>query len=219
MDKKRKFTLLCITAVMLISLGAVGIYYWYANTYFVTTEDAKIAGDFVKIAPQVSGKLVELNIQEGDRVAKDQIIGRIEALGLDTAGIDTSLLRAPLAGLIVKKQANVGEYVASNSAPTLALMVDPDKLYVNANIEETKIEQVKPGQAVDISVDQLKNTTLKGRVESIGAASNSAFSLLPASSSGTFTKVVQTVPVKIVLENAGVTLTPGTNAVVKIHIK
>lgn len=219
MKGKRKLIILCIFIVMLITLGGVGIYYWYNNEYFISTEDAKVAGDFVKISPEVSGKLIEFDVREGDSVIKNQIIGRIDAVGLADSSIDTSLLRAPMDGVIVKKQANVGEYEVSTSVPTLAVVVDPKKLYVSANIEETKIVNIRPGQQVDISIDQFKGRIFKGRVESIGEASNSTFSMLPSSSSGTFTKVVQKVPVKILLEKIDVNLLPGTNAVVKIHIK
>ena len=219
MKEKRKLIILSIFVAMLITLGGVGYYYWYNNKNFVSTEDAKVAGDFVKISPQMSGKLVEFNVKEGDKVVKDQIIGRIDALGLDDSSIDTSLLRAPMDGVIIKKQANVGEYESSTSVPTLAMVVDPNQLYVTANIEETKIAKIKPGQQVDISIDQFKGRIFKGKVESIGDAANSAFSMLPTSSSSTFTKVVQKVPVKILFKKIDVSLLPGTNAPVKIHIK
>jgi multidrug resistance efflux pump len=216
MKVKRKLVILSIVAAMLLTLVGVGLYYWYNNEYFVYTEDAKVTGDFVKITSQISGKLLELNVKEGDSAVKDQIVGRIEAIGLPDSSVDTSLLRTPVSGLIVKRQATVGEYVTAGS--TLAVMIDPNKLYISANIEETKLEKVKPGDKVDISIDQFKGKAFKGTVESIGLASNSAFSLLPASG-GTYTKVVQTVPINIGLERTGVNILPGTNAVVKIHVK
>ncbi|WP_411680620.1 HlyD family secretion protein [Clostridium thailandense] len=219
MKEKRKLIILSIFVAMIITLGGVGYYYWYNNKNFISTEDAKVAGDFVKISPQVSGKLVEFNVKEGDKVAKDQIIGRIDSIGLDDSNIDTSLLRSPMDGIIIKKQTNVGEYESSASTPTLAMVVDPSQLYVTANIEETKVAKVKPGQMVEISIDQFKGRIFKGKVESIGDAANSAFSMLPSSSSSTFTKVVQKVPVKILFEKIDVNLLPGTNAPVKIHIK
>ena len=78
-------------------------------------------------------------------------------------------------------------------------MVDPQKLYITANIEETEVKKLKSGQNVDIKIDEFDGLAFQGKVESIGKASNSAFSLFPSSSSGTFTKVVQKVPVKIEL--------------------
>jgi multidrug resistance efflux pump len=219
MNEKRKQIILGIFIVMLITLSGVVAYYWYDNTYYVSTEDAKVTGDFVKVTPQISGRLLELNIQEGDRIEKDQIIGRIEAVGMADINIDTSLLRAPISGLVVKKQATVGEYELSTAAPTLALMVDPDQLYISANIEETKLGKIEAGQLVDIGIDQFHRQKFHGKVVLIGQAANSAFSLLPSSSGGTFTKVVQKVPVKIAIEKTAAPLLPGTNATVRIHVK
>ena len=217
MKWKHKAAIIGIFAAMLITLAGVGLYYWYNNEYFIATEDAQVTGDFVSITPQISGKLVEFNVKEGDSAVQDQIIGRIEAVGLADASVDTSLLRAPISGLVIKNQSAKGEFVAAGSA--LAVMVDPDQLYISANIEENKLQRIKPGQKVDITLDQFNGKVFSGKVESIGEAANSAFSLLPSSSSGTFTKVVQKVPVKIGLEKMDQNLLPGTNAVVKIHIK
>jgi multidrug resistance efflux pump len=219
MNIKRKTALVSIFIALLITLAAVGFYYWYNNTYYVSSEDAKVAGDFVKVTPQISGKLLEFHVKEGDTVVKDQIIGRIEAVGMSAYNIDTSLLRAPVSGIVVKKQAMIGEYESSASEPTLALLVDPNQLYISANIEETKLEKIKPGQQVDVRIDQFDGQIFIGKIESVGRAANSAFSLLPSTSGDTFTKVIQKVPVKIKLENRDAVFLPGTNAVVKIHIK
>jgi multidrug resistance efflux pump len=219
MVEKRKKIILVIFVAMVVSIGGVILHYWYDNTYYVSTDDAKVTGDFVKVTPQISGKLLEFNIQEGDRFVKDQIIGRIEAVGMADTNIDTSLLRAPISGIIMKKQATVGEYELSTAAPTLALMVDPEQVYISANIEETKLERISPGQLVDISIDQFDGRKFQGKVTSIGEAAISAFSLLPSTSGGTFTKVVQKVPVKINIEKTAVNLLPGTNAVIRIHVK
>ena len=125
---------------------------------------------------------------------------------------------APISGRIVEKIANVGDLEISSQAPTLALIMDPNQIYVSANIDETKIEKIKIGQQVDINIDQFSNETFEGTVESIGQATNSEFSLLP-SSSGAFTKVVQTIPIKIAMERTDINLIPGASASIKIHVK
>jgi Multidrug resistance efflux pump len=217
MDEKRKVVILAIFIAMIITLGIVGFYYWYNSTYYVTTEDARVAADFTSIIPQISGKLLDFNVQEGDRVTQDQIIGRLEADSGDDSRIEPSLLRAPISGLIVKKQAAIGEFCAAGSV--LAVMIDPKQEYISANIEETKLEKIRPGQRVEIRIDQYHGKIFKGKLESIGQAANSAFSMLPSSTGDTFTKVVQKVPIKIELELTNVNLLPGTNAVIKIHVK
>ncbi|TCL59728.1 HlyD family secretion protein [Hydrogenispora ethanolica] len=217
MDGKRKVLMIGILAAMVVALAGVVLYYWYNNTYFIATEDATLTGDLVKVSPQISGKLLEFNVEEGDTVIKDQILGRQEVLNLADADIEQSVIRAPIDGIILKKQGTVGEFEIVGQ--TLAVMVDPQKLYVNANIEETQVGRVRPGQFVDITIDQFEGKSFTGKVRSIGQASNSTFSLLPASTSGTFTKVVQKIPVKIQLDQTHEKFLPGTNAVIKIHIQ
>lgn len=217
MAGKRKIIILCITAAMLLTLGVVGFYYWYNNQHFISTEDARVAGDFVQITPEISGKLLEFNVREGDAVVKGQIIGRIEADGLDDSDVDKSLLRAPISGLVIRKQAAAGEFISAGTA--LAVLVDPNRLYISANIKETELQKINVGQKVDIEIDQFAGKVVQGWVESIGEAANSAFSLLPSSQSGTYTKVVQNIPIKITLEKTSFKLLPDTNAIVKIHIK
>jgi multidrug resistance efflux pump len=216
MDKKRKI-LIVIGIAMFAALGGIVFYYWYNNTYFVTTEDARVTGDLIKVSPQINGKLLEFNVEEGDSVSQDQILGRQEMTNLPDINVDQSIIRAPINGIVIKKIGNVGEIEAAGQS--LAMIVDPQKLYITANIEETKLGKVKQEQNVDITIDQIEGKTITGKVKYVGKASNSTFSLLPTSTSGTFTKVVQRIPVKIELDKVNSELLPGTNAIVKIHVK
>lgn len=219
MESKRKVLMLSVVAVMLVVLSSIGAYYWYESNYYVTTEDAKVAGDIVKVSPQMTGKLLELEVEEGQSLEKDQIIGRQEMGTLSDTNLEQSVIRTPISGFVLKKQVTPGELVSTGQ--TLIMMVDPAKLYINANIEETDLAKLKIGQKVEITVDEFSGQKMYGEIQSIGKASNSAFSLLSGATSGTFTKVVQRVPVKIVFEDNqncnGLLL--GTNAVVKIHIR
>lgn len=88
MNGKRKIMMVTILVVMVIALGGIGGYYWYNNTYFFSTEDAKVTGDLFKVSPQISGKLLEFGIEEGDKVLKDQILGRQEMINLSDSSID-----------------------------------------------------------------------------------------------------------------------------------
>lgn len=217
MNGKRKILIIGILIAIVVALGSIGFYYWYENTYYVSTEDAKINADFVSVIPQISGKLLELNVDEGDTVTKNEILARQDMNGLPDTSVEQSLVRAPIDGIVVKKQGEVGE-IFSNSQ-TLFTLVDPKDIYITANIEETKLSEVKVGQPVDISIDQFGSEKFTGKVKTIGEISNSAISLLPSSTSGTFTKVVQKVPVKISIDDYSEKILPGTNAVIKIHIK
>lgn len=217
MNGNRKKIIITILALMLLTIGGVGSYYWYQNTYFITTEDARVTGDLVKVGPMTAGKLSELSVEEGQTVQKDQIIGRQDIGNFPNTNVETAVMRAPIAGLVIKKQGTVGELVMPGQ--TLVMLVDQKKMYISANIEETKLENIKVGQQVDVTIDQFKGKKFQGKVSTIGQAANSTFSLLPSSTSGNFTKVIQKVPVKVHLNNTDIKLLPGTNAVVKIHIK
>jgi membrane fusion protein (multidrug efflux system) len=108
---------------------------------------------------------------------------------------------APVNG-VVKKNVEVGTNVQPGR--TLLSIVDLDDVWITANFKETQIEHMKAGQRVTISVDAYKGD-VTGRVESIAGASGARFSLLPPeNATGNFVKVVQRVPVKIVLD-------PGQN--------
>ncbi len=217
MNGKRRIIMITVLMLMVISIVGVGAYYWYQNTYFVTTEDARITGDLIKVSPQISGRLLEFNVQEGQHVKIGQILGRQEMISLPDTSLELSIIKAPISGIVLKKQGNIGEIVTPGQA--LAMLVNPEKLYINANIEETKLGRIKPGAKVEIGIDQYPGQALNGNVESIGQATAATFSLLPSSSGGNFTKVIQKVPVKIQIKNNGLKLIPGTNAVIKIHVK
>jgi membrane fusion protein (multidrug efflux system) len=92
---------------------------------------------------------------------------------------------------------------------------------VVANFKETQLDKMKPGQEVELKVDAFPDETFKAKVESISPATGAKFALLPPdNSSGNFVKVVQRVPVKIVLEDAekARNLRAGMNVIVDVHI-
>ena len=217
MKSKRKALITAVLALMVIAMAGVGTYYWYNNTYYVSTEDATVTSDLVKSGPQISGKLLELYVNEGQHVEKGQIIARQDMGTLPDTSLEMSIVRAPITGTVIKKQGTVGEIVSPGQS--LAIMIDPSAIYINANIEETKLEKLKIGQPVDITVDEYGGSKLTGKVQSIGEATAATFSLLPTSSGGTFTKVTQKVPVKIKLDKYNVKLHPGISVVAKIHVK
>ncbi|MHB1167209.1 MAG: HlyD family efflux transporter periplasmic adaptor subunit [Carboxydocellales bacterium] len=169
------------------------------------------------MSPQIAGKLLEFNMEEGQVVQKGQILGRQEMINLPDSSLDMAMIKAPISGVVIKKQGTVGEVVAPGQL--LGMIVDPTKLYISANIEETKLNKLKPGQQVDIVIDEYQGQQFTGNLKSIGQATAATFSLLPTSTGGNFTKVVQKIPVKIEFTKMEVKFLPGTNAVINIHVK
>ena len=127
---------------------------------------------------------------------------------------------APSSGTVSKKSVEVGEFVQAGQ-PLLAIVEDTDA-WVVANFKETQLKKMRVGQSVDIEVDAYPKVIFHGRVESISAATGAKFALLPPdNATGNFTKVVQRVPVKIVLADRPDPLRPlragmSVNAIVKL---
>ena len=108
-------------------------------------------------------------------------------------------LKAPARGVVSKKGVNPGQVVQAGQ-PLFAL-VQSDDVWILANFKETQLTDIRAGQRVRVKVDAYGGRTFNGRVDSISPATGARFSLLPPeNATGNFVKVVQRVPVKIVLE-------------------
>lgn len=108
-------------------------------------------------------------------------------------------IHAPIDGIVGQRTVRVGAY-AQVGAPMLAV-VPLASAYVEANFRETQLARMRVGQRVDIAVDMLPGTTLHGHVASLAPASSVSFSpIAPDNATGNFTKVVQRLPVKIVID-------------------
>ncbi|HEX8912672.1 MAG TPA: HlyD family secretion protein [Humisphaera sp.] len=128
---------------------------------------------------------------------------------------------APTAGRVTRKSVEAGAYATTQQA--LLAIVPPD-VWVVANYKENQLEDLRVGQAVTVSVDAFGGVDLTGKVQSIQAGTGSRFSVLPSeNATGNFVKVVQRVPVKIVLDNpdpgGGRFLSPGMSVVAKTKVK
>lgn len=130
-------------------------------------------------------------------------------------------IAAPVAGTVARRSVQVGQKVASG-APIMAI-VPLDQLWVDANFKESQLENLRVGQPATLSADVYgKHAEFKGRVVGLGAGTGSAFSLLPAqNATGNWIKIVQRVPVRIVLEDKEVAEHPlrvGLSMEVKVDV-
>lgn len=217
MERKKSLIL-----ILIIIIGAgigIGYYYWYQSAHYVKTEDARFAGELYKATPQITGEISNVFVEEGEVVQENQTLAELDTANLDASSINKAIVKAPVSGTVVKVYSKTDE-LASPSQP-IALVMDLNDLYVSANIEETDIGKIKAGQEVTVSIDALGGQKLKGKVSKIGKATNSTFSLLPATNtSGNFNKVTQRIPIEItVFKPKDLELIPGSNVVIKIKIK
>jgi membrane fusion protein (multidrug efflux system) len=127
---------------------------------------------------------------------------------------------APIDGTIGARSLRVGQYVQAGTQ--LMAVVPLDQVYIVANFKETQLTYVRDGQPVEVRIDSFGATPLKGHVDSLSPASGLEFALLPPdNATGNFTKIVQRVPVKIVLDDHNLTglLRPGMSAEPTVNTK
>ncbi len=135
--------------------------------------------------------------------------------------LEYTTITAPVAGRVTRRTVEAGQVVQPGQ-PLLAV-VDVANVWVIANYKETQLTHVRPGQRASISVDTHPGLTLHAKVDSIQSGTGSRFSLLPPeNASGNFVKVVQRIPVKLVLEpgqNGHALLVPGMSVVPVIELR
>ncbi|GAB6039036.1 HlyD family secretion protein [Fundidesulfovibrio butyratiphilus] len=108
---------------------------------------------------------------------------------------------APADGRVTKRRVEAGLMAAAGQPLMAVVPLDPGELWITANYKETQLHGVKPGQRAEVRVDAYPGRTFTGRVDSIMAGTGAAFSLFPPeNATGNYVKVVQRVPVKIVLD-------------------
>jgi membrane fusion protein (multidrug efflux system) len=129
-------------------------------------------------------------------------------------------ISAPVDGTVGARTLRVGQFVQAGTQ--LMAVVPLDAVYVVANFKETQLTNVRNGQPVEVEIDSFHGTRLRGHVDSLSPASGLEFALLPPdNATGNFTKIVQRVPVKIVLDDHSLTglLRPGMSAEPTINTK
>ena len=118
-------------------------------------------------------------------------------------------LAAPARGQVTRKKVEPGQFVAAGQPLLAVVPLNPAELWVTANFKESQLTDMRPGQAVRITVDAFPQARIAGRVDSVMAGTGSVFTLFPPeNAAGNYVKVVQRVPVKIVLDPASVDLPP-----------
>jgi membrane fusion protein, multidrug efflux system len=174
-----------------------------------------------------SEALKSLAVAERQRVpVKEEVVKNLRAkvkeaqAQLDLARIQLAETRitSPIDGVVSQTIADAGERVQSGQP--IAIVNDPKDVWIEANIEETYIRKVQPGQPAEIDVDAYPTRTFQGQVSQLGAATRSEFAIIPTgSASAHFIKVTQRIPVRIAVDNREELLKPGMMVVVGIRVK
>jgi membrane fusion protein (multidrug efflux system) len=200
------------------------------------------AGDFAVSQSQLDLAATQARSAEAQvDAARNQELAAEAQAGLDKAGIQTAAaevqtseanvrqaglnlsyteVKAPEAGYVTHRTVETGAYVQTGQA---LLAIVPQQVWVVANFKETQLSHMQAGQPVEVKVDAYPQITFHGHVDSIQRGSGPSFSLLPPeNASGNFVKVVQRVPVKILIDDtaaANVVLGPGMSVEPEVRVK
>jgi membrane fusion protein, multidrug efflux system len=149
---------------------------------------------------QVKSAEEQLRQAESQKITQASTIRQKEATAaLANLNFEYTKVYAPVDGYITKRSVQVGNQIQPGQ-PLMAL-VSLNDIWVVANYKETEMGNIRPGQDVEIKVDSYPGRVFKGKVDSIMAGTGVSFSLFPAeNATGNFVKVVQRIPVKIVLD-------------------
>lgn len=162
--------------------------------------------------------------QGGVGTGREQLVAELDAAKatLKLAEIDLAAteIRAPISGVVGDQAARLGSRVTAGSR--LMAIVPLESVFVEANFKETQLAQMQVGQKAEIRLDAYPDLKLTGVIQSLSPASGAEFALLPPdNATGNFNKIVQRVPVKIVLDgvNAEGRLRPGMSVEVTVETR
>ena len=147
-------------------------------------------------------------------------IKRLEAeVEQDELNLSYTKIYAPQDGLITNRSVEQGNYVQI-AQPMFAIV--PEKMWIVANFKETQLANMKPGQPVEIKIDTFRGKKFKGKVDSIQRATGAKASLFPPENAvGSYVKIVQRVPVKIIFTEdiSNYNIVPGMSVVPEVKVK
>jgi membrane fusion protein (multidrug efflux system) len=180
--------------------------------------EALVAERRAAIAGAQAGRQAASGSAGGAGAAQKAAIASAEAARLD---LENTVIRAPFDGVVGNRSVRPGQF--ARQGQQMMVVVPVSQAYLVANFKETQIRGMQPGMPVEVRLDAYPDTLLKGRIDSFSPASGSRFSVIPPeNATGNFTRIVQRVPVKIVLDQPlpeGVRLTPGISADVEVDLR
>jgi membrane fusion protein, multidrug efflux system len=176
---------------------------------------ANLANNQTAVIAETRARAV-LDARDGQLIA--DLHGKKASLDAARTNLDYTRIFAPENGVVGERKVRSGQMV---SPGTQVLSLVQAEVWVQANYRETQVRHMQPGAPAEISVDAFPGVRLKGKLVQVAPASGSQFALLPPdNATGNFTKIVQRVPVKIVLDPGQPTaqrLRPGLSVIAKVR--
>ena len=197
-----------------------------ADLSTATAQLASRQADLARAHARFESTKAELEAQKRQRAVLDsqELLLRADlnakraSLALAQTNLGYTRIVAPENGIVSERKVRTGQLV---SPGTQVISLVQSDVWVQANYKETQVRHIRSGDPAEIRVDAFPGVTFRGKVEHVSPASGSQFALLPPdNATGNFTKIVQRVPVKIVLEggqSAAERLRPGLSVIATIH--
>ena len=198
---------------------------------FVSSNNAQVVADLVQVGSINAGRIVAMDVDVGSTVLEGQVIAVVDipAVISKSSITDTSKMGfrdvqdqlfevvAPRSGVIAARWAKKGDTLPAGQR--IATLVDQRRVWIEANIDEKKIERVRPGQPVEIEITG-RDGKLTGKVETVSPVT--AATLASPSDrglAGNGRRVAQVIPVKIRLDEDNLSLIPGSSAEITIWVR
>src|SRR5262249_15276142 len=195
----------------------------------LATAKAQLASrqaDLARAQAQLGGASAELEAQKRQRAVLDSQEMQLRAdLSSKRAGLSLAMTNlgytrivAPENGIVSERKVRAGQLVTPGTQVISLVQRD---VWVQGNYKETQVRHMHPGDSAEIRVDAFPGATLTGKVDQVSPASGSQFALLPPdNATANFTKIVQRMPVKIVLDPGQAIagrLRPGLSVIATVH--
>jgi membrane fusion protein (multidrug efflux system) len=191
-----------------------------------TAQLASRQADLARARARLGSTKAELEAQKRQRAVLDSqelllhadLNSKRAALALSRTNLDYTRITAPEGGIVSERRVRPGQLV---SPGTQVISLVQSEIWVQANYKETQVRHLRAGDPAEIRVDAFPGVILRGKVDQLAPASGSQFALLPPdNATGNFTKIIQRVPVKIVLDGGQETATrlrPGLSVIATVR--
>ncbi len=205
-----KGRLIAVAVFTLLAGIAIAGYFIYQGYYYYQTDNAKVDTTIYQLPAKTSGKLVKVYVAPGEAVKAGQTLARV---------VHGPFIISPTDGTVIDVKMHAGDYV--NATDVVVVVAETSNIYITANVEESDILKIHMGQPVSVALD-VYGRNFAGVVQEVNTVTSTKLTGGASSftTSGTYTKVTQLIPVKIrLLDQVDLANIIGTNATVKIRIR
>ena len=201
-----------IMAAIVVVLAGIGIagYLIYEDNFYYQTDNAKVDTAIYQLPAHEGGRLDRMYVAQGAEVTAGQVLAHVQ---------NGSFIRSPIDGTVIDTKMQEGDFVTTSDV--VLVVANTSDIYITANVEETNILKIHPEQSVTVFLDAY-GRSFDGYVDEVDTITSTELSgaMTSFTTSGTYTKVTQLIPIKIrLLDDIDLTGIIGTNATVKIRIK